>query len=175
MGGEGLFQNFLILIIVGLSLKCEVVFDDYLVFDWELIVILCGFVLIDLIVVVFGIVYVFVEIVVIIGIWKSGFYVVLLWVIFGDDVYEVEVGQVIIVVDLVVIEEDYDLCGYVQRMFVVIEVVIEGCVIRDQQSYMINGCILVCIFIVDFLMLCDCYKKEVVEFNFGGWYKKLVC
>lgn len=169
-----MLQNFPTSITAGLSLKCEVVTDDYPAPDWELTAILRGPASIDLTAVVSGTAHVFAETAATTGAWQPGLYAVSVRATSGDDVHEVEAGQVTIAADLVAIQEDHDPRGHAQRTLAAIEAVIEGRATRDQQSYTINGRTLVRTSIADLLMLRDRYKKEVAELNSGGRHKKLV-
>ena len=169
-----MLQNFPTSITAGLSLKCEVVTEDYPAPDWELTAILRGPALINLTAVASGTRHMFSETAATTGAWQPGLYAVSVRAKSGDDVHEVEAGQVTIAADLVGIQETHDPRGHAQRTLAAIEVVIEGRATRDQQSYTINGRTLVRTSIADLLMLRDRYKKEVAEFKSGGRHKKLV-
>jgi hypothetical protein len=169
-----MLQNFPTSITAGLSLKCEVITEDYPAPDWELTAILRGPASIDMAAVASGTGHMFSETAATTGAWEPGLYAASVRATFGDHIHEVEAGQVTIAVDLVSIQEGYDPRGHAQRTLAAIEAVIEGRASKDQQSYTINGRTLVRTSVADLLMLRDRYKKEVAALNSGGRHKKLV-
>ena len=158
----------------GLSLKFEVISDDYPAPDWELTAILRGPASIDLTAAASGTGHVFSETAATTGTWVPGLYAVSLRATSGDDVHELEAGQATIAADLVSLEAGHDARGHAQRTLAAIEAVIEGRASKDQQSYTINGRSLVRTTIADLLLLRTKYKAEVARQNSGGRHKKLI-
>lgn len=169
-----MLQKFPTSITAGLSLKYELLIEQYPPPDWELTAILRGPESINLTAVVSGTAHVFSETAATTGAWQPGLYVVSVRAASGEDVHEIEAGQVTIVADLVSLQDGHDPRGHAQRTLAAIEAVIEGRATTDQQSYTINGRTLVRTSIADLLMLRDRYKKEVADLNSGGRHKKLV-
>ncbi len=173
-GGKGLLQNFPTSITAGLSLKCEVVAGNYPAPDWVLTAILRGPAAINLTATASGTGHVFAATAVTTAGWEPGLYAASVRATSGDEVHEIEAGQVTIAADLVSVSNQHDPRGHAQRTLAAIEAVIEGRASKDQQSYTINGRTLVRTSIADLLMLRDRYKKEVAEHFSGGRHKKLV-
>ncbi len=169
-----MLQNFPTSITAGLSLTCEVITDDYPAPGWVLRAVLRGPASIDLTAAARGTGHVFSATAAITGTWEPGLYAVSVRAISGEDIHELEAGQVTIVADLVAIGAAHDPRGHAQRTLAAIEAVIEGRASRDQQSYTINGRTLVRTAIADLLMLRDRYRKEVAALTSGGRPGKLV-
>ena len=169
-----MLQNFPTSITAGLSLKCEVVSDEYPAPEWVLRAFLRGPSTIDLVAVAAGSGHIFSETATTTTEWAAGLYAVSLRAQSGDDVYELEAGQVNIAADLVGIEDGHDPRVHAQKTLDAIEAVIEGRASKDQQSYTINGRTLVRTSIADLLMLRETYKKEVAQLNSKGRGKRLM-
>lgn len=169
-----MLQNFPTSITAGLSLKCEVVTDDFPAPDWELTAILRGPASINLTAVTSGTGHVFSETAATTSAWEPGLYAVSVRATSGEDVHEVEAGQLTIAADLVSVEAKHDPRGHAQRTLEAIEAVIEGRATKDQQSYTINGRTLVRTAISDLLMLREKYRAEVAKEKSGGRHNRLV-
>lgn len=169
-----MLQNFPTSITAGLSLKCDVIADDFPAPDWVLTAILRGPASIDLVAGASGTGHAFSETAATTGTWAPGLYAVSVRATSGDDVHEIEVGQTTITADLVSLNDGHDPRGHAQRTLDAVEAVIEGRATKDQQSYTINGRTLVRTAIADLLTLRSTYKAEVARLNSGGRHKKLV-
>jgi hypothetical protein len=161
-------------IAAGLSFKREVVSDLYPAPDWELRAILRGPASIDLVAVASGTAHAFATPASGTGVWQAGQYAYSIRAHSGDDVHELEAGQLVIAADLVAVQPGHDARGHAQRTLDAIEAVIEGRASRDQQSYTISGRTLVRTPIADLIMLRTAYRKEVKQLKAGGRGKRIL-
>lgn len=157
-----------------MSLKCEVFSDQFPAPEWVLKAILRGPSQIDLVADAAGTGHVFAETAATTGGWAAGLYAVSIRAVSGDDVHEIEAGQVSIAADLVAVSETHDAREHEERTLAAIEAVIEGRASKDQQSYTINGRMLVRTAIADLLTLRKTYKAEVAQLKSNGRHKKLM-
>lgn len=169
-----MLQHFPTSITAGLSLNCEVFSDQFPAPEWVLKAILRGPSQIDLVADAAGTSHVFAETATATGGWAAGLYAVSIRAVSGDDVHELEAGQVSIAADLVAVSETHDARGHAERTLEAIEAVIEGRASKDQQSYTINGRTLVRTAIADLLALRKTYKAEVAQLKSNGRHKKLM-
>jgi hypothetical protein len=169
-----LLTHFPSLITAGLSLKTEVVLDDYPAPTWSLRAILRGPAQIDLVSAAAGTGHLLSAGAAATANWTAGLYALSLRAASGDDVFEVEAGQVSVLADLVGVANGHDARGHAQRTLSAIEAVLEGRASKDQQSYTINGRSLLRTTIADLLLLRSTYRKEVQAERAGGRGRRLV-
>lgn len=79
----------------------------------------------------------------------------------GEDVVEVESGEVEVLVDLAAFDGEYDGRSHVQRILAAVEAVLENRATKDQQSYRINDRELVRTPIGELLKLRSMYRAEI--------------
>lgn len=169
-----MLQQFPTSITAGLNLRADVGTTDYPAPEWELLAILRGPAQIDLTAVAYGDVHQFVETAATTAGWLAGRYAVSIRATLGDDVYEVEAGDLVVSADLSVVTGTHDTRGHAQRTLDAIEAVIEGRASKDQDSYKINGRELVRTNIADLLALRKTYKAEVAAMSSNGRHKRLM-
>lgn len=105
--------------------------------------------------------------------WVSGLYDYSVKVFNERDAFEIERGQVTVVVDRALISSTYDARNHEQRVLEAIEAVIEKRATKDQESYTINGRTLTRTPIEELLKLRSHYRAEIAQMKRGGRGKRL--
>tara|TARA_R100001143_G_scaffold1966_4_gene4759 strand:+ start:21775 stop:22314 length:540 start_codon:yes stop_codon:yes gene_type:complete len=157
----------------GLSIKAEVHVDAYPAPEWTLTAIIRGPSSIDLEAAPLGSGHLFAETAAVTSGWDAGTYAVSVRAVSGEDVHEVEAGQLTIAADLVSVHAGFEARGHAQRVLASIEAVIEGRATKDQESYAINGRSLVRTSIADLMLLRDRYKREIARESPNGKRRRL--
>ncbi len=93
--------------------------------------------------------------------WAPGVYWWVLRATRGDDVVQIDEGQLTVELDLAVAAAGFDGRSHAERVLRAIEAVIEGRASLDQQSYQINNRSLARTPIPDLLLLRDRYRAEL--------------
>lgn len=169
-----MLQQFPTSIKAGLSLQADVVAIDYPAPEWEVTAILRGPAQIDITAIADGSAHKFTETAATTAGWGAGSYSVSIRAAFGDHVYEIESGDLVVGGDLSAVAESHDPRGHAQRTLAAIEAVIEGRASKDQDSYKINGRELVRTSVADLLELRKTYKAEVAALSSNGRHKRLM-
>lgn len=99
--------------------------------------------------------------------WGAGLYAVTVRATNGEDVVEIEAGQVEVLADVASHDAGHDARGHAQRVLAAIEATIEGRASKDQSGYTINGRTLQRTPIADLLLLRETYRKEVAKAKAG--------
>jgi hypothetical protein len=158
----------------GVSLRVEFTCSDYPAPDWSLSAILRGpaQIQLDASDQVPG--FLFSQTAVETAAMGAGLYAVSVRASMGDDVFEVEAGQLTILADLATFDAGHDSRGHAERTLAAIEAVLEGRAGRDQESYSINGRTLQRTPIADLLALKRHYVAEVAKLKAGGRARPIV-